>query len=135
MTLRQIYRSVVICIRSVKRIVVRSFKIRHGKPLRYSVNIILRNVMNFNEIDLYSEWQMYSGPWLVRRPTQQSRRTYITILSITHGITPDEGPSLETSKFSALAIHFQVVVSLPMKSCSFYWHYTHRLHWQRQSKD
>jgi chemotaxis methyl-accepting protein methylase len=66
MTLRQIYRSVVICIRSVKRIVVRSFKIRHGKPLRYSVNIILRNVVNFNEIDLYSEWQMYSGPWLVR---------------------------------------------------------------------
>jgi hypothetical protein len=30
-------------------------------------------------------------------------------------ITPDEGPSLETSKFS-----FQVVLSLPTKACSLY---------------
>ena len=36
-------------------------------------------------------------------------------------LTPDEGPSLETSKFYYI---FQVVASLPTKACSFDWHYT-----------
>jgi hypothetical protein len=47
------------------------------------------------------------------------------------GLTPDEGPSLETSKFSLHDI-FQVVASLPMEACSFYWHF---LHWHRQFKE
>jgi hypothetical protein len=35
-------------------------------------------------------------------------------------VTPDEGPSLETSPYI-----FQVVASLPTKACSVDWHYLH----------
>ena len=43
------------------------------------------------------------GPW-----------SGVTPLSL---VTPDEGPSLETSKFS---LYFQVVAFLPTKACSYY---------------
>jgi hypothetical protein len=43
-------------------------------------------------------------------------------------VTPDQGPLLETSKFS---LYFQVVASLATKACSYYCHY---LHWHRQFK-